>query len=124
MRVRVDDVADRLRRRLDVAAGDGRSRLGAEGGWLFAQVEVLLQPADRRNHLVGHLRQSGVDHQHAVAADRYDDIHAARLDDVQVPADRQHANVTALLADDGGRCQKGSGDGCDRHERSSAHAVS
>jgi hypothetical protein len=66
--------------------------------------------------------QPGVDHQHAVAADRYDDVRAGALDHVQVAANREGANLTALLCRSRRGNDRGGPDECD--EYSGAHHLS
>jgi hypothetical protein len=90
--VGVDDVADRLHRRVRIAVGDdGRARLGAEPRperleHLQPLVDAALQLLDRRDDAIGVRREAGVDHQHAVLADRQRDVAAGAGEQVDVAA--------------------------------------
>ena len=71
--LRVDDVADRLGRRGDVAVDDRRSPLGAEARRRAARCGSVHSRCTRRigvEQRVGHRGAAGVDDEHAVAAHR------------------------------------------------------
>jgi hypothetical protein len=86
MHMRVDDVANRLRRCLDVPVCNARSRLGPEADRLVAQVELILQATNGGKHLLTHRRQTAVDHQHTIASDRHGDVRASPLQHVEIAA--------------------------------------
>ena len=88
--------------REDAESGPGELLVAADVVGVHARVDDVAdgqrrQTPDRRQHLVGHRRRTGVDEDDAVGSDLHDDVAAGAADDVEVRAQLHDVETATLL---------------------------